>query len=82
MKRNKKPEVFAAVRAAAASHKLLALGTVLRPASVLASLPPLLLARIIDGLTGGMPLAFTAALMVFRQSGAGRRAVVGAGNPA
>ena len=25
-------------------------------------LPPLLLARIIDGLTGGMPLAFTAAL--------------------
>ena len=67
MKRNKKPGVFAAVRAAAASHKLLALGTVLCvAASVLASLlPPLLLARIIDGLTGGMPLAFTAALMYF-----------------
>lgn len=67
MKRNKKPGVFAAVRAAAASHKLLALGTVLcAAASVLASLlPPLLLARIIDGLTGGMPLAFTAALMYF-----------------
>ena len=66
MKRNKKPGVFAAVRAAA-SHKLLALGTVLcAAASVLASLlPPLLLARIIDGLTGGMPLAFTAALMYF-----------------
>ena len=67
MKRNKKPGVFAAVRAAAASHKLLALGTVLcAAASVLASLlPPLLLARIIDGLTGGIPLAFTAALMYF-----------------
>ena len=67
MKRNKNPGVFAAVRAAAASHKLLALGTVLcAAASVLASLlPPLLLARIIDGLTGGMPLAFTAALMYF-----------------
>ena len=67
MKRNKKPGVFAAVRAAAASHKLLALGTVLcAAASVLASLlPPLLLARIIDGLTGGMPLTFTAALMYF-----------------
>ena len=67
MKRNKKPGVFAAVRAAAASHKLLALGTVLcAAASVLASLlPPLLLARIIDGLTGGMPLALTAALMYF-----------------
>lgn len=67
MKRNKKPGVFAAVRAAAASHKLLALGTVMcAAASVLASLlPPLLLARIIDGLTGGMPLAFTAALMYF-----------------
>ena len=67
MKHNKKPGVFAAVRAAAASHKLLALGTVLcAAASVLASLlPPLLLARIIDGLTGGMPLAFTAALMYF-----------------
>lgn len=67
MKRNEKPGVFAAVRAAAASHKLLALGTVLcAAASVLASLlPPLLLARIIDGLTGGMPLAFTAALMYF-----------------
>ena len=67
MKRNENPGVFAAVRAAAASHKLLALGTVLcAAASVLASLlPPLLLARIIDGLTGGMPLAFTAALMYF-----------------
>ena len=67
MKRNENPGVFAAVRAAAASHKLLALGTVLcAAASVLASLlPPLLLARIIDGLTGGMPLAFIAALMYF-----------------
>lgn len=50
MKRN---SVFAAVCGAAA-------------ASVLASLlPPLLLARVIDGLTGGIPLTFAAALLYF-----------------
>lgn len=54
--------VFAAVRDAAFKHKLLSVGTVLcAAASVLASLlPPLVLARIIDNLTGGMPLAFSA----------------------
>ena len=64
MKRN---SVFAAVRGAAATHKLLSAGTILCAASsVLASLlPPLLLARIIDNLTGGMPLTFAAALLYF-----------------
>ncbi|MFR8977096.1 MAG: ABC transporter transmembrane domain-containing protein [Christensenellales bacterium] len=59
--------VFAAVRDAAFKHKLLSVGTVLcASASVLASLlPPLVLARIIDNLTGGMPLAFSAALLYF-----------------
>ena len=64
MKRN---SVFAAVRGAAATHKLLSAGTILcAAASVLASLlPPLLLARIIDNLTGGMPLTFAAVLLYF-----------------
>ena len=59
--------VFAAVRDAAFKHKLLSVGTVLcAAASVLASLlPPLVLARIIDNLTGGMPLAFSTALLYF-----------------
>lgn len=66
MKRNKQG-VFAAVRMAAGTHRLLTAGTLLcAAASVLASLlPPLLLARIIDGLTGGLPLTFTAALIYF-----------------
>ena len=64
MKRN---SVFAAVRGAAATHKLLSAGTILcAAASVLTSLlPPLLLARIIDNLTDGMPLTFAAALLYF-----------------
>lgn len=64
MKRN---SVFAAVCGAAAAHRLLSVGTLLcAAASVLASLlPPLLLARVIDGLTGGIPLTFTAALLYF-----------------
>lgn len=64
MKRN---SVFAAVCGAAAAHKLLSVGTLLcAAASVLASLlPPLLLARVIDGLTGGIPLTFAAALLYF-----------------
>ena len=59
--------VFSAVRDAAFKHKLLSVGTIFcAAASVLASLlPPLLLARIIDNLTGGMPLAFSAALLYF-----------------
>lgn len=63
MKRN---SVFAAVCGAAA-HRLLSAGTLsCAAASVLASLlPPLLLARVIDGLTGGIPLTFAAALLYF-----------------
>ena len=64
MKRN---SVFSAVCGAAAAHRLLSAGTLLcAAASVLASLlPPLLLARVIDRLTGGIPLTFAAALMYF-----------------
>ena len=64
MKRN---SVFSAVCGAAAAHKLLSAGTLFSAAaSVLASLlPPLLLARVIDRLTGGIPLTFAAALMYF-----------------
>ena len=64
MKRN---SVFAAVCGAAAAHRLLSVGTLFcAAASVLASLlPPLLPARVIDGLTGGIPLTFAAALLYF-----------------
>ena len=64
MKRN---SVFAAVCGAAAAHRLLSAGTLFcAAASVLASLlPPLLLARVIDGLTGGIPLTFAAAPLYF-----------------
>lgn len=64
MKRN---SVFAAVCGAAAAHRLLSAGTLFCvAASVLASLlPPLMLARVIDGLTGGIPLTFAAALLYF-----------------
>ena len=64
MKRN---SVFAAVCGAAAAHRLLSAGTLIcAAASVLAALlPPLLLARVIDGLTGGIPLTFAAALLYF-----------------
>ena len=67
MKRKTKGGVFAAIRTAAAGHKLLSTGTILcAAASVLASLlPPLLLGRIIDMLAGGTPLVFTAALLYF-----------------
>ena len=66
MKRKTKGGVFAAIRTAAAGHKLLSTGTILCAAAVLASLlPPLLLGRIIDTLTGGTPLVFTAALLYF-----------------
>ena len=67
MKRNKNSGVFAAIRDAAGSHKLLSAGTLLcAAASVLASLlPPLLLGQIIDSLTGGAPLVFTVALLYF-----------------
>ena len=67
MKKNNDHGVFAAVRMAAASHRLLTVGTVLCvAASVAASLlPPLLLARVIDRLTAGLPLSFPAVLFYF-----------------
>ena len=59
--------VFAAILDAAKEHKLLSIGTVLcAAASVLATLlPPLLLGRIVDGLTGGLSLSLAAILCYF-----------------
>ena len=67
MKRRNKNGVFAAIRMAARAHHVLTVGTVLCvAASVVASLlPPLLLARIIDGLTAGLPLTLWAVLAYF-----------------
>ena len=67
MKRRNNTGVFAALRTAALTHRLLTIGTLLCvAASVVASLvPPLLLARVIDRLTGGLPLAFAAVLLYF-----------------
>ena len=66
-KRRNNTGVFAALRTAALTHRLLTIGTLLCvAASVVASLvPPLLLARVIDRLTGGLPLAFAAVLLYF-----------------
>ena len=59
--------VFTAVRTAALTHRVLTVGTLLCvAASVAASLiPPLLLAKVIDRLTGGIPLTFAAVLLYF-----------------
>ena len=67
MKIDRKNGVFTAIRMAAASHPLLTAGTLLCvAASVAASLlPPLLLARVIDKLTAGLPLMFWAVLAYF-----------------
>ena len=67
MKTDRKNGVFTAIRMAAASHPLLTAGTLLCvAASVGASLlPPLLLARVIDKLTVGLPLTFWAVLAYF-----------------
>lgn len=67
MKTNRKNGVFTAIRMAAASHPLLTAGTLLCvAASVAASLlPPLLLARVIDKLTAGLPLTFWAVVAYF-----------------
>ena len=67
MKNRQKKGVFAAVRAAAGERRLLTVGTLLCvAASVAASLlPPLVLARIIDRLTGGLSLSFLAVLLYF-----------------
>ena len=67
MKKKNDHGVFAAVRMAAASHRLLTVGTVLCVAAAVAAslLPPLLLARVIDRLTAGLPLSFLAVLRYF-----------------
>lgn len=67
MKRRNKSSVFAAIRMAARAHHVLTVGTILCVASsvVTSLLPPLLLARIIDGLTAGLPLTLWAVLAYF-----------------
>ena len=67
MRNQKKVGVISALKAAVRSHRILTIGTLLCvAASVAASLiPPLLLKYIIDRLTGGMPLLFTAVLLYF-----------------
>ena len=67
MKNRYKNGVFAALRMAAAAHHLLALGTILCVAASVAAtlIPPLLLARLIDSLTAGVPLTFLAVLAYF-----------------
>jgi len=67
MKTRHKSGVFAAIRAAAASRRLLTAGTLLCVAAAVAAslVPPLLLGRIIDRLTGGAPLTLLAVLLYF-----------------
>ena len=67
MKTKQNSGVFAAIRSAAAARPLLTAGTLLCvAASVGASLlPPLLLGRVIDRLTGGLPLSALAVLLYF-----------------
>ena len=67
MKNRYKNGVFAALWMAAAAHHLLALGTILCVAASVAAtlIPPLLLARLIDSLTAGVPLTFLAVLAYF-----------------
>ena len=67
MKTSNKNGVAAALRTAAMAHGFLTVGVILCvAASVAASLlPPLLLARCIDGLTAGLPLTIWAVLTYF-----------------
>lgn len=67
MKNSRKESVFTAVYSAALTHRLLAVGTLLCVAlSVVSSLvPPLLLARIIDTLTGGAALSASSIIIYF-----------------
>lgn len=67
MKKKTNEGVFTAINTAARTHKLLTIGTILCVAtSVGASLiPPLLLAKIIDRLTGGISLTFAAVLLYY-----------------
>ena len=65
MKSSHNSGVFAALRAAASVHRLLTVGTLLCVAASVGSslLAPLLLARIIDRLTAGLPLTAFAVLL-------------------
>lgn len=67
MKNRYKNGVFAALRMAAAAHHLLTPGTILCVAASVAAtlIPPLLLARLIDSLTAGVPLTSLAVLGYF-----------------
>lgn len=67
MKKKTNEGVFTAINTAARTHKLLTISTILCvAASVGASLiPPLLLAKIIDRLTGGISLTFAAVLLYY-----------------
>lgn len=67
MKRNKKSGVLSAIISAAGTHRILSIATVLcAAASVAASLvPPLLLADIVDSLTAGNSLMFSAVITYF-----------------
>ena len=67
MKKRRQGGVFAAIRDAAAAHRLLTAGTLLCVAAAVAAslLPPLLLGRIIDRLTAGTPLLLSAVLLYF-----------------
>ena len=67
MRKERKNDVFTAIGTAARAHHLLTAGTLLCvAASVAASLlPPLLLGRVIDRLTAGIPLTLLAVLLYF-----------------
>ena len=67
MKQRRNNGAFAVIRSAAAAQPLLTAGTLLcTAAGAGASLvPPLLLGRVVDRLTGGLPLATLAALLYF-----------------
>lgn len=67
MRNQEKAGVISALKAAVQSHRILTISTLLCvAASVVASLiPPLLLKDMINRLTGGMPLLFTAVLLYF-----------------
>ena len=67
MKQRRNNGAFAVIRSAAAAHPLLTAGTLLcTAAGAGASLvPPLLLGRVVDRLTGGLPLTALAALLYF-----------------
>ena len=67
MRNRQRSGVFAAIRTAAASHRRLTAGTLLCVAAAVAAslIPPLLLGRIIDRLTAGLPLTLLAVLLYF-----------------